>query len=188
MLRLRRSGLGCHEGEGVVGAGAWPDGCNLGIPTLNVDHPCVPVVDDGKFRADLFVTTCPWCNSPGQSWVIKDTASRRENVVGRPGTRDKTLAVGGPWCVARMRSRSRNSRNMVCLGRDNTSAKRTKNLKALGRFITKEFAEVGPMIEAPLGDSGLLIHLLKFRSTGTLGLKASLSKASWTVAEVKVQE
>ena len=105
MLRLRRLGLGCHEGEGVVGAGAWPGrsgqelpGDNVGIQTLNVDHPCVPVVDDGKFRTDLFVTTCPWCNSPGQTWVTKDPASRRENVVGRPGTRDRTLAVRGP-CV-----------------------------------------------------------------------------------------
>ena len=33
-------------------------GDNVGIPTLNVDHPCVPVVNDGKFRTDLFVTTC----------------------------------------------------------------------------------------------------------------------------------
>ena len=40
-------------------------GDNVGMPTLNVDHPCVPVVNDGKFRTDLFVTTCPWSTRPG---------------------------------------------------------------------------------------------------------------------------
>ena len=30
-------------------------GDNVGISTLNVDHPCVPVVDDGKLGTGLFV-------------------------------------------------------------------------------------------------------------------------------------
>ena len=40
-------------------------GDNAGIPTLNVDHSCVPVVNDGKFRTDLFVTPAPWSTRPG---------------------------------------------------------------------------------------------------------------------------
>ena len=125
-------------------------------PDPNVDHPCVPVVDYGELRADLFVTTCPWCNSPSQTWVTKDPSSRRENVVGRPGTRDRTLAVRVPGGATRIRSRTWDSGNMVRLGWDDTCAKRTKNFEALGRFITKDNEEglpgrkwVSLMIDAP---------------------------------------
>ena len=54
MLRLRRLGLGCHEGEGVVGASAWPGRVDRSwLETMWR----VPVVDDSKFRTHLFVTT-----------------------------------------------------------------------------------------------------------------------------------
>ena len=83
----------------------------------------------------------------------------RQGCVAAPGTRD-TWSVGEETIPARQR---------------------TKNLEALGRFVTKEFEEglsgkggtrVGLMIEAPLGDCGPLIHPWKFRSTGTFGIKA----------------
>ena len=167
MLRSRRLGLGCHEGEVVAGAGAWLGRVDRScletmwaFQTMDDDHPCVPAVNDGKFRADLFVTTCPCCNSPGQTRVTKNPASRRETFVGRSRTRDKTLAVRGPCGVARVRSRSWNARHMVRRGRDDTSAKRTKDLEAHGRFITKEFEKglsgnggtrVGLMIEGAFG-------------------------------------
>ena len=50
-------------------------GDNVGIPTLNVDCPFVPVVDDSKLGTDLFVTACPWCNSPSQTWVTENPPS-----------------------------------------------------------------------------------------------------------------
>ena len=134
MLRRSRGGRGWHR---VRASGQELAGDNVGIPTLNVDHPCVPQVDNGKLRTDLFVTACSWRNSPSQTWVTKNPPSRRENVVGRPGTKDRALAVRGPGAVARIRSRTWSSGNMVRWGRTDTCVKRTKNFEALGGFITK---------------------------------------------------
>ena len=115
--------------------------------------------------------------------MTKDPAIRREDVVGRPRTRDRTLA--GPWGVARMRRRSWNRRQMIRWGRNAINAKGTKDLEALGRLITKKSEEglpgngrrrMGLMFNASLSNSGLPIPQLKFHSTGTIGLWAGRRK------------
>ena len=81
-------------------------GDNVGIPTLNVDHSCVPMVTDGKLGTDLFVTACPRRNSPSQTWLTENPPCGRENVAGGSGTRDRALAGRGPGvCVTGLESR-----------------------------------------------------------------------------------
>ena len=115
--------------------------------------------------------------------MTKDPASRREDVVGRPRNRDRTLAVRERTlgCGKDVEPLLELETYGLLGKRDDISAKRTKDLKALGRFITKEFEEglsgngrtrVGLMTRAPLGDSALLIQQLRFHRTGTIGLKA----------------
>ena len=66
------SGIGGGGGRNQARAsGQDLGGDDVGIPTLNVDYPCVPVVDGSKLDTDLFVTACTWRNSPSQTWVTK---------------------------------------------------------------------------------------------------------------------
>ena len=50
-------------------------GYHVGIPTLHVDRPRVPVVDDGEVGADLSVAAGTGRNSPGQARASENPLS-----------------------------------------------------------------------------------------------------------------
>ena len=67
------SGVGGGGSSSRTGAGGLDLARDhVGIPALNDDCPCVPVVDDGEVGSDLFAPTSPRGDSPGETLVLEN--------------------------------------------------------------------------------------------------------------------
>ena len=72
-----------------------------GVAALNVDRPCVPVIDYGEACADLLVAAGARSGLPLEPRVSQDPPSRKKDLVFGPSTWDGALAGLGTWNLQR---------------------------------------------------------------------------------------